>query len=370
MAGVASVGPPSASEPWLGEAEVLLHIGVQKTGTSAIQASLAAARPALLAQGVTYPGGGASQYGAALGVIGKARGWTKGGRPDTDRWDRLVRRVAAADGKVVISGEVLCQADDATITRIIQDMGGVRVRVVVTLRPLEQLLPSGWQQYVKGGASLPYDVWLVEMMKGPGRTELTPFFWSRNDHGHLVERWAAAVGAERVAVVVADRFRRRHLSDTFETIIGLRPGTLDPAPGRRVNRSLSANEIEIIRRLNELVRRSVDYSAFNDLIRNGAIERLVEGRRAGPDEAVLGVPPEAVAQARQFGAEAVRRIRRCGVAVFGDLDGLVPDTPTAPVEMAAPTEAPIEATALLMDGLLRAAEAAIVGERAAADDPA
>lgn len=367
MTCVAPVDFPSvASEPWLADGEVLLHIGVPKTGTSAIQASLAAARPTLLSQGVTYPGQGASQYGAALSVIGRNRGWKKRRREKPDRWDRLAQRVGKVDGKVVVSGEVLCEADDATIARIVDDVGGSeRVRVVVTLRPLEQLLPSSWQQYVKGGLSKPYDIWLDEMMKGPGRSETTPSFWIRNDHGRLTQRWAEAVGPERVAVVVADSQRPRMLFDVFETIIGLHPRTLTPAPDRRVNRSLSAGEAEIIRRLNELVGRTIDYDVYNVLIRNGAVERLVEGRRAGTHEAMLGVPPAVTARARQFGAETVTTIRRSGVTVFGDVDGLVPHTTPVDVDVTAPTDAPIDATMLVMDGLLRAAEAAIRGPHTA-----
>ena len=47
---------------------VLLHVGVHKTGTTAIQAALADARPELRRAGVLYPGKRKAQHRSAMAV--------------------------------------------------------------------------------------------------------------------------------------------------------------------------------------------------------------------------------------------------------------------------------------------------------------
>ena len=74
---------------------VLLHVGVHKTGTTAIQAALADARADLKAAGVSYPGRLQAQHRAALAVLQRPWGWnTRGGAVlDRSHFDKLARRV-------------------------------------------------------------------------------------------------------------------------------------------------------------------------------------------------------------------------------------------------------------------------------------
>jgi hypothetical protein len=124
----------------------LLHIGPHKTGTTMIQDALHLARERLAAQGVVYPGTGRQPLRAMLAVTGQP---TLLGEPEPDMadWALLVREVTAArDQRVVVSSEFLAQASDAAACRVVSDLGGPRVHVVVTLRPLTRILPSQWQQ--------------------------------------------------------------------------------------------------------------------------------------------------------------------------------------------------------------------------------
>ena len=76
---------------------MLLHIGVHKTGTTAIQAALADARPELKAAGVAYPGKAAAHHSEAFAVLQRPWGWSErgGSRVSPARFDRLAKRVSA-----------------------------------------------------------------------------------------------------------------------------------------------------------------------------------------------------------------------------------------------------------------------------------
>src|SRR5690606_8281919 len=138
---------------------VVLHIGPHKTGTSAIQAALAAARPELAAFGVAYPGRGVShnlEARSALDIptrVGKPH-------PKPDLWPAFAREVASQRGRVVVSSENFDNADPAEAEQIVAALGGERVHVLVTLRSLPALLPSAYQQTVKGRNPLSYESWL------------------------------------------------------------------------------------------------------------------------------------------------------------------------------------------------------------------
>src|SRR5450755_705944 len=119
----------------------LLHLGPNKTGTTAIQGAFHVARERLAAHGVVYAGPERQPLLAALAVTGQPA--LRGGlQPDMAHWKELACEVGDADGqRVVVSSEFLAGADDAAARRIIEDLGGSRVHVVVTLRPLTRVLP-------------------------------------------------------------------------------------------------------------------------------------------------------------------------------------------------------------------------------------
>jgi len=120
----------------------LLHIGPHKTGTSAIQGALYLARKRLAAEGVVYPGQGRTVLWPILAVTGQPPLHGEP-QPKISYWEDLVAQIAAAgDQRVVLSSEFFAQSDDATARRVVTDLGGDRVHVVVTLRSLTRILPS------------------------------------------------------------------------------------------------------------------------------------------------------------------------------------------------------------------------------------
>jgi hypothetical protein len=299
----------------------LLHIGPHKTGTSAIQGALYLARERLAAQGVVYPGQGRTILWPILAVTGQPplRGEPT---PEISYWENLTGQIAASgDQRVVLSSEFFSQADDATARRVVTDLGGDRVHVVVTLRSLTRILPSQWQQYIQNGFHFGYHEWLEGILSDPPSTP-TSGFWLRHRHDELVARWAAVTGKENLTVIVVDESDRLMLLRAFESMLGLPAGFLVPED-RAANRSLTAAEVELVRQLNEeFSRREWPQRNYSRFMRYGVIEQMKNTRRPSPDEPRIVTPAWALARAAEISAEMAARIETSGVHIVGDLSSL------------------------------------------------
>lgn len=303
---------------------VLLHIGVHKTGTTAIQAALADARRDLRAHHAHYPGKLQAQHRAALAVLQRPWGWnTRGGAVmDRSHFDKLAKRVRRHGDRVVVSSEFFCEADAPTAAGVVRDLGGDRVHVVVTLRNLGRLLPSSWQQYLKYGLTASYGKWLKNVFEDAGGSSMTPTFWKRHDHGAVLTRWSEAVGPENVTVLVLEDVDRSAMFVAFAQLLDLPPEILVSRMDLTSNRSMTAAEAELLVRLNKKVKKELQWDEYVRYVRRGVALGMVEGREPGADEPRLHTPDWALDAAAEHGARSVATIRSLGVQVLGDLDAL------------------------------------------------
>ena len=130
----------------IGNGEVLLHVGVHKTGTTALQVALSDSRALLEEHGVRYPGKGQYHHKAILAGAERPYGWRGNGARITPKkhWNRLLKEVDYP-GRVIISSEFLDDVKPEVAARIVEQLGGTdRVSVAVTLRSIGSILPSAW----------------------------------------------------------------------------------------------------------------------------------------------------------------------------------------------------------------------------------
>lgn len=304
-----------------------MHIGPHKTGTTALQHCLAAARPALARQGVIYPGADAQHRLGALAVT-SSRGMSGSRRAVLRDWDRLVADVGAvSSNRVVVSAEVFDEADDAVVRKVVNELGGERVQVVMTLRPLAKILPSAWQQMIKNRLRLTYPEWLEIVLDAGSDHEVAQKFWGRHRHEELLDRWMSAVGPDRMAVVVVSDSDRTALPRAFEELLGVNQGTLQ-ATEVRDNRGLTAAEIELVRQLNiAFRRRNWSPDLYHRIVHLGCVLPM-QTRTPAPEEPRIETPPDVVARANEIAATAAADIRASGVRVVGDLGTLSSVVPT------------------------------------------
>jgi hypothetical protein len=335
----------------LPDRSVLLHVGLYKTGTTAVQGALFRARPQLAEHGVLHAGKSRHPASAVLALTGrKMRGTPP---PRIEQWHRLVKQVAAADDKrVIVSSEFFGDTDIQTARRAVRELGGSRVHVVVTLRPLAKIMPSQWQTFVRNGSGThSYDDWLEKMLKGEAKKPPSRF-WRRNQHDVLVENWAAIVGPENVTVIVVDDADRGFLFRSFEELVGLPAGLL-VAERDTENRSLSLFEIELVRQINiEFRRRGWSDELYRRVVQHGVSIRLSTNRIPHPNEPRLTTPQWALDRAAEIGSAAADKLSSLGVRIVGDISTL-----GAPMLAGEPNEA----TSVYMDLAVDAAREAVIG---------
>ncbi|MGW0819880.1 hypothetical protein [Streptomyces sp. NPDC002845] len=297
-------------------------MGPHKTGTTALQGAFHLARQQLAEHGVHYAGKDRQPARAAGAKVGATLG-RGSSTPKPERWDELCAEVAAAgDQRVVISSEYFCIANAEVARSVVEELGGERIHVVVTLRPLLKILPSQWQEYVQNGMRTPYEDWLKETLRQEGRTARTQRFWHRHEHGKLVDRWASIVGPENLTVVVVDETNPLMQLRIFEELVGLPNGLLVPDEAAS-NRSLTLGEVELIRQLNQTAHENKwSDERYGKLIRHGVRPQLRKAHKPSRDEPRVTTPDWAVDEVSAIAEREVSRISDLGVRVIGDLAAL------------------------------------------------
>ena len=233
---------PAAEHP----SRVVLHIGAPLTGTTYLRDILTRNRRRLTRFGVLYPSGhlgsDAGHLDAVLDVLDLA---APGGRITTGAWDRLTQ--AARDwrrGTVLVSHELLADADEDQVARIVSGFGSAEVHVVYVTRDLGRQLPLAWQEWVRNGGTATFEAYVDRVARRDGH-RLSRVFWRSHDVADVLARWSDAVPADRVHVVTVPQGPDQDavLWSRFARTVGIEPGRLRVGAdhGRRLD-ALAATE--------------------------------------------------------------------------------------------------------------------------------
>lgn len=183
----------------VGLADVYLHIGLKKTGTSYLQRVLWLSRERLAADGVLVPGRTRqSQTRAVWDLMGRRlRGRDQAG--SVGSWHELVSAATGWSGShVVISEETLSMLRPRQVRRAVRAFAPARVHVVVTARDLAEVICSTWQQQLGKRRTWSWDEY-ASAVRDPRSGPVTAgiaFWLARICSGcsTLGRRWCPAAG--------------------------------------------------------------------------------------------------------------------------------------------------------------------------------
>jgi hypothetical protein len=288
-------------------------------------------------------------------------------------WRSLVGEIAGArEDRVVVSSELFADARTDAIQTVVDDLGGARVHVVVTLQPLAAILPEQWQQFVQAGLRAPYDDWLAAMFDRAEGAPV-PTFWHRHRHDRLVARWAEVVGPGNVTVVVQDGHDDATVLRTFEQLVGLQDGTLPSDAGEIADRPMTWPEAEVVRAFNQLFWQEGLGTALHARVMRYGAASYMKAREPAADELQIQTPGWAIDRATDIAREIVGAIAASEVGVVGDLQRLTIAPAPRPADVEPVISPDVAASAavgvVLSSGLAKGGEARIPVTADTPEDP-
>lgn len=317
---------------------LILHIGLPKSGSTAIQSYLAENAPKLAERGLAWLPGSRGPNFTELAVAFSHRDDAitaeYGVRRDRDR-QRLRARIADRlrkidDHEVIISSEHLssmlrtaAEVDD--LVGFLQGLGFTPM-IIAVIRRADYLLPSAYAEAVRSGRTVKLGRPFVER-----RAHIL-------DHQALLERWSAAFDQTRlIPYLESDKSDPAAVPRRFLQACGIpTPATADwVQPDRLSRRGLSATAVEVLRRISPTLELQWQSGAER--------ERLMEFLAARhPGEGVRLTPPARRALSEhgwiQTGIDASPAAYGSGWRQWHDAD-------PAPVAAAAqPSDAEVAAT--------------------------
>ena len=297
-----------------------VHVGLQKTGTSYLQAVMLRNRDVLAEQGLDLvPPTKREAFELMLLVRNRYN-------PALDAAsvpESLVRFSAlleqAPGSRALLSQESLAAAGPAQVRRLLDACGDREVHVIATVRDLARQLPSAWQQLIKSGGTTTYQRFLREAQSREQEgSDARP--WTHLNVPAVLARWSEAVGPERIHVVTVPPAGSppRALLERYCSVLGVDPDRMVPEE-TRLNTSLGRVQAELLRRVNselpaEMRRRQV-YGTVGKRFFAAQVLAVQKPSK-------IRVPAEFRAWCDEVADRQSKTIEEAGYAVTGDLADL------------------------------------------------
>lgn len=254
---VAVAGPKE--EPRPPRRTLILHIGMGKTGTTAIQNALWDNREVLARHGVTYP---------SVGTVAKAHhliaprcppflshtGWRF---LEVAEWAPLLAE--AGTDRILMSSELIVWAEPDQVAAFCAALlEHFDLKVVLYLRRQDNSIMAGYNQMIKAGTQTASIDRVIDRQL------------DRYDYLAKIWPWEKALGAENLVVLPYERgqFHKGDLIDDFLLkVLGMeRPEGFVVGGDRNPNPRLSRAAMEYKRCINNLIREPGSSERFNPVI--------------------------------------------------------------------------------------------------------
>jgi len=308
---------------------VYVHVGVPKSGTTFLQASLARNRAALRDAGVLYPAGEKDlMFRAALDVRGNHKAWGRTRAEVVGAWDEVCRKARKHNGTTVISHELLAAATSTDIDNALARLEGLEVHVVATARDLARQVTAEWQEGVKHGRTLTFDEFSQRVLDAEQESDHSRRFRASQDLPEVLHRWGTDLPADRVHVLCCPPpgGDPGELWRLFGDLVGFDAAAFEPAPDGSGNASLGVTEIAVLRRVNAALDKRLVQPDYGRLVKHWFSAGLLAARTSPRPQLPAPLYDELV----HVGERWAKEVDRAGWTVHGDVRRLVPTPPAHP----------------------------------------
>ncbi len=329
------------------KSKVFLHIGAPMSGSTYLREGLARHRRRLTRVGVLFPPSHLGHEGGHLHAVLDVLNLSSADHgPTAGAWDRLAETVRDwRRGTVVLSHELLADASQEQVERIVSSLGSAELHVVYAAGPLGRQVPLAWQRWVHNGGTAPYATYVQRIVARDGH-RMSRVFWRSHDAADVLARWATYVPAERIHVVTvpAGGDAGGVLWDRFARTVGVDPRRF--RVGAESDGLHGLVDTEVLRLLNIETQQSADPAAM------ARLARLLDGGTT-PRPAF---PPEHAEWLRAESDRLVTEVKNGGYDVVGDVTDLRAETAmlaSEPDQVTPPLEDVLQAQTRLLARVTR-----------------
>jgi len=297
-----------------------LHIGLQKTGTSYLQAALLQSRDRLAEAGLDLVPPTKRASFELMSIIRERYPDRRDSATEQATLAAFTEGLRRAPGtRAVFSQESLAACSPRQIDRLLAVCGDREVHVVLTVRDLARQLPSSWQEHLKAGGTARFAKYLARLQEqeGAGRAQLP---WIHLDAPAVLDRWSQALGSERIHVVTVPPpgSPTTLLLERFASVLDVEVGRFVPEE-HRSNSSLGVIQAEVLRRVNRELPEDVHRRlVYGEVIKRG----FSTGVLAQQERRSIRTPESVRGWCEDVAERQIVELDRRGYAVVGSLDEL------------------------------------------------
>lgn len=334
-----------------------IHIGLPKTGTTALQGALDRARPELEALGAHNVNHGRHEMRVGQVAAGGLADFWEG--TWERRWEALATEFRESDARCTFwSSESLSHARGERISYLADQLGH-DTHIVVTLRPLAPLMVSQWQQWLRRRGTQSLEDWAVNQfaavtVDGEVTIDYLRFMPSlhRFSLRRIIEEWGPVFGEDRIVLVVPDRADRDRNLRVFERLMGVGEVLRAVPEG---NASLPYPEAEMLRHFNRAwTDHGGDHPTWMEVI--GVLARVpLRDYTNTTTPHPIRAPRWVAERANEYAAAWNAAVEASDVTVVGDLADLVVDPAEYAEHVEVPTTVDVASAGRLMDVAFTAA---------------
>lgn len=300
--------------------ELVLHVGMMKTATTYLQGVLQNNREELKEDGWLYPGKHLNHQREAYGLCGKSIYWyRKVLDRDVQLGNSLIEEIKSTPHSVIVSSEALSSLSPQGINKFVEKVG-YPTRVVVTIRSIYKVLPSAWQQYVKGGSTNSFEEMLNKFVQS--RNDLSGP-WRTYAYGNIIKNWSKVADVHTVIIPTSKNKGEPTTWELFQEACGLPNVENTKVPTSQSNISLPLESINFLIEMNKVLEEKTDLGSekkvaiLNYYLRRHAYP--VVGKLKGTK---ISPPDQYISHISSWENEEIDMLSGFSRKVYGDIDSL------------------------------------------------